>query len=338
MNRNLYAILGVDETVTQEEMKKAYRSLAKKFHPDANPGNKQAEERFKEISEAYDILGDAEKRKQYDLMRSGGPGAWTQGGEAGFDSGGLEDILRSMFGGGFDFGMGGADGSSRRGSERHTVTVQVPFKTAAMGGRVHTRVQVPSTCPVCMGAGGSGEKKCGACGGSGRVQQGQMVLPCHKCGGRGSIFSSVCSSCGGSGEVAGTEQMELDVPPGSDDGSVFRASTGSGRTILVKLRVVPDPFMSREGRDLHCSVSISASQAVLGTKLKIRTIDGKVLLRVHPGTQPGTVLRIPGKGVMYRGARGDQFVRVDVALPKSISAEEKAIWERLQQASGGSRG
>lgn len=331
MNRNLYAILGVEETATQEEMKKAYRSLAKKFHPDANPGNRQAEERFKEISEAYDILGDTEKRKQYDLMRSGGPGAWPQGGEAGFDSGGggIEDILRSMFGGGFDFGKGAADGFSRRSSSRPTVTVQVPFQTAAAGGIVHARVQVPSTCPACMGAGGSGEKKCGACGGSGRVQQGQMVLACHQCGGRGSVFSSVCSSCGGSGEVSATEEMNLDVPPGSDDGSVFRAATGSGRTILVKLRVAQDPFLWREGRDIHCIVSISASQAVLGTKLKIRTLDGKVLLRVHPGTQPGTVLRIPGRGVMYRGARGDQLVRVDVVLPKSVTAEEKAIWEKL---------
>jgi molecular chaperone DnaJ len=338
VNRNLYAVLGVEETATREELKKTYRSLAKKYHPDANPGNRQAEERFKEISEAYDILGDPEKRKQYDLMRSGGPGTWTQGGEPGFDSGGIEDILRSMFGGGFDFGQGSADGFSRRASSRPTVTVQVPFQTAALGGRVHARVQVPSTCPVCMGAGGSGEKKCSPCGGSGRVQQGQMVLPCHTCGGRGSVFSSVCSTCGGSGEVAGTEEMDIEVPPGSDDGGVFRASTGSGRTILVKLSVLQDRFLRREGRDLHCGISISASQAVLGTRLKIRTLEGKVLLRVHPGTQPGTVLRLPGKGVMYRGARGDQFVRVDVTLPKTVSAEEKALWERLQQESGGSRG
>lgn len=337
MNRNLYAVLGVEETATQEEMKKAYRALAKKYHPDANPGNRQAEERFKEISEAWDILGDPEKKQQYDLMRSGGPGAWPPEGEGGFDAGGIEDILRSMFGGGFDFG-GGADGFSRRSSARPTVTVRVPFQTAAAGGRLRTRVQVPSTCPACMGAGGSGERKCASCGGSGRTQQGQMVMPCHRCGGRGSTFSSVCATCGGSGEVAGEEEIEIEVPPGSDDGSVFRAAAGSGRSILVKLRVGQDRFLSREGRDIHCTIGISAPQAVLGTKLKIRTLDGKVLLRVQPGTQPGTVLRLPGKGVVYRGARGDQLVHVEVSLPRTVSDEEKALWERLQAGSEAKRG
>lgn len=329
MNKNLYTVLGVDEKATQGELKKAYRKLAKKHHPDANPGNREAEERFKEVSEAYDILGDPEKRQQYDLMRKGGPAAWSAGGGAaeGFGGDGIEDILRSMFGGGFSFGSGG--GYSRRPDSRPTVSVGVPFRTAALGGRVQAGIEVPSTCPVCMGAGGSGERTCETCGGSGRMQQGQMVYPCTNCGGRGSTFTSVCSTCGGSGETRSRETVDLDIPPGSDSGTTLRLSTPSGRTFLVRLEVKPDRFLSRDGRDIRCSVKITPSQAALGTRIKIKTIDGRILLKIAPGTQPGTVMRISGKGVTYRGARGDQLVRVDVVIPKELTQEKKTLWEEL---------
>lgn len=333
MDKNLYSVLGVDEDASQEELKKAYRKLAKKYHPDANPGDKRAEERFKAVSEAYDILGNSEKKAQYDQMRKGGGSfSWsdTGGGQGGapFGDGGLADILRSMFGGG---GGGGFDtaGFGRRRSPRTTVTVDVPFRTAALGGTVRASLQVPTTCPVCMGAGGSGEQSCSQCGGTGRIQQGQMVMPCPACGGSGRTYSSICANCRGSGEVTSVETVDLKVPAGSDDGTVLRLATPSRKTVMVKLRVKPDSFFRREGRDIHCTVKISAPQAVLGTKLKIRTLDGKVMLKIHPGTQPGTTLRIPGRGVPYRGTKGDQLVHVEVRLPKSPSEEERKLWEEL---------
>lgn len=330
MNKDLYSTLGVGETASQEELKKAYRKLAKKYHPDANPGDKKAEERFKEISEAYDILGTTEKREKYDQIRKGGGEfSWGDaGGQASssFGGGGLADILRSMFGGG-GFGTGGGFGP--RSASRHTIVVSVPFTTAALGGTVRADLEMPSTCPVCMGAGGSGEKTCSKCGGSGRVQQGQMVMPCPSCSGAGKTYTDVCSKCHGTGSVNSSETVDLNIPAGSDDGSVLRLATSSRKTVMIKLRVTPDKFFRRDGRDIHCTVTITAPQAVLGTKLKIRTLAGKIILKIHPGTQPGTVLRISGKGVPYRGAKGDQLVHVEVSLPTSLSEEEKVDWEKL---------
>ena len=337
MNKDLYSVLGVDEKAAPEELKKAYRKLAKKYHPDANPGDAGAEERFKEISEAYDILGNAEKKSQYDLMRKGGGGSFHfdgtgAGGGSPFGSGGLDDILRSMFGGGgFEFGNRG--GFGQRAASRPTVVISVPFRTAALGGDVRADLSLPVTCPVCLGAGGSGEKICSQCGGAGRIQQGQMVLPCPSCGGQGKTYTSICERCAGSGEVISNESIKITIPPGSDNGTVLRLVTLSRKPVLVKLKVLSDRFLRREGRDIHCTVKITAPQAVLGTKLKIRTIEGKILLNIHPGTQPETILRIPGKGVLYRGTKGDQLVHVDVELPPSVSAEEKALWEKLAESS-----
>lgn len=330
MNKDLYAVLGVDENASEEELKKAYRKLAKKNHPDANPGDRKAEERFKEISEAYEILRDRQKRARYDQMRKGGSFDWSDlagEGDSPFGDGGLADILRSMFGGS---GGGFTSGGFGRGrSSKPAMTVEVPFVTAAGGGTVRTDLKIPSTCPACMGAGGSGRQVCSRCGGSGHVQQGQMVMPCPACGGEGHTFSSVCSACGGTGETASVETVELNIPAGSDDGSVLRLATPSRKTMMIRLRVKPDRFFRREGRDIHCNVRISAPQAVLGTTLKIRTLDGRIRLKIHPGTQPGTILRIPGKGVPYRGTKGDQLVHVDVELPKSPSPEEEALWREL---------
>ncbi|MCD4846556.1 MAG: J domain-containing protein [Candidatus Aegiribacteria sp.] len=337
MNKDLYSILGVDEKAAPEELKKAYRKLAKKYHPDANPGDASAEERFKDISEAYDILGNTEKKSQYDLMRKGGGGSFRfnetgAGGRSPFDSGGLDDILRSMFGGGGGFEFGNRGGFGQQAASRPTVVITVPFRTAALGGDVRADLSVPVTCPVCLGAGGSGEKTCSQCGGAGRIQQGQMVLPCPSCGGQGKTYTNICERCAGSGEITSTESVKITIPPGSDSGTVLRLVTPSRKPVLVKLKVKSDRFLRSEGRDIHCNVTISAPQAVLGTKLKIRTLEGKILLNIHPGTQPDTILRIPGKGVLYRGTKGDQLVHVDVELPASVSAEEKALWEKLAES------
>ncbi len=334
MNKDLYSILGVEENASQQELKKAYRKLAKKYHPDANPGDTQAEERFKEVSEAYDILGSSEKREKYDQMRKGGGGfSWDDaGGQAGSPfggDGGLADILRSMFGGSGGGGFGSGGGFGQRRTSRPAVIVPVPFKTAALGGSVRANLELPTTCPVCMGAGGSGEETCSQCGGSGRIQQGQMVMPCPACGGAGRTYRDVCVNCHGSGEVNSVEAVDLNIPAGSDDGTVLRLTTPSRKTVMVKLSVRPDSFFRRDGRNIHCTVKIRVPQAVLGTKLKIRTLDGKVVLNIHAGTQPGTILRIPGKGVPHRGTIGDQLVHVEVTVPKNISEEDKVLWEKL---------
>ncbi len=337
MTKDLYSVLGVEENASQDELKKAYRKLAKKYHPDANPGDKAAEEKFKEVSEAYEILGNPEKRAKYDQVRKAGGGfAWNSmdGGDGVFDDGGLADILRSMFGGGAGFEFSGF-GSSRRSSPM--VEVKVPFRTAAAGGVVRANLRLPVTCPACMGSGGSGRRKCDACGGSGRMQQGQMVMMCPVCKGSGSVVTDRCTRCGGSGEIFTTEQVDLRIPPGSDDGTVLRLTTPSRKTLKVRLVVEPDKFFWKEGRDIHCKVEVTAPQAVLGTKMKVKTLDGKVVLKIHPGTQPGTILRIPGKGVQYRGAKGDQLVHVEVKLPVSLTPEEKELWRKLARLSKGKK-
>lgn len=344
MNRDLYSVLGVDETATEDEIKKAYRKLAKRYHPDANPGDAKAEERFKEVSEAYEILTDPEKRQQYDQIRKGGAWSGMGGGEAGGEGspfgqggmGGFEDILRSFFGGeGFGFEGGRRTGFGGGGTRRPPVArVSVPFATAALGGRVKARLDIPSACPSCGGAGGHGRKQCERCGGSGTVSSRQggfaTMHPCPGCGGRGFVFESTCAACGGSGQVSRTESVTIDVPPGSDDGTTLRLSADGGQ-VLIRLDVKPDGFLRREGRDIHCTVKVTAPQAVLGTTLKIRTLRGKVKLSIPPGTQPGTRLRLSGQGVPYRGATGDQIVTVDVKLPTSLSPDERRRWEELRR-------
>lgn len=325
---DLYSILGVDEKVSPEELKKAYRKLAKKYHPDANPGNQKAEERFKEISDAYDVLSDTEKREQYDALSKGGGSFFGQDSGAPFAGGfgDLGDILSSMFG--RDIGHG-----PRR--RTHSAEILVPFHTAASGGSVKARIDLPSTCSSCGGEGGSGRETCNACGGSGRVVNRQggfsTMHSCPSCGGVGSVLTSVCAVCHGSGEIRNTQSVEVNIPPGSDDGSVLRLSTSDGSTVLVRIRVKPDRFLRRDGRDIRCTVKVSAPQAVLGTSIMIRTLDGRVKLKIPPGMQPGTALRLAGKGILYRGARGDQYVHVDVYIPDTLSEAQKLAWEKLKE-------
>jgi molecular chaperone DnaJ len=338
VEKDLYSVLGVDENASAEEIKKAYKRLAKKHHPDANPGDKKAEERFKQVSAAYDVLSNPEKRKQYDAMRSGG-GSFFEGARPGGAGGGfsglgdnLGDILSSIFGReGFGFGAGSGGFGARRRAP--VAEVRVPFKTAALGGRISVDLELPRTCPECGGRGGSGQTTCTACGGSGRSVNRQggfsTMHVCPVCGGSGTVVQNRCGTCGGRGTVSGTERVAIDVPPGSDDGSILRMSRPDGSQLMIKLRVEADGFLRRKGRDIHCTVKIPASNAVLGTTLKIRTLTGKVKLKVPPGTQPGTQLRLAGQGVPYRGAKGDQIVHVQVVIPKAPTAEEKRLWEKL---------
>ncbi|MEA3267441.1 MAG: J domain-containing protein [Candidatus Fermentibacteria bacterium] len=332
MTKDLYEILGVAEKSSPDELRKAYRNLAKKNHPDANPDDAAAEERFKRISDAYDILGNPEKREEYDLMRQRGhdPFSGNSGGDEGF--GDLSDILRSMFGGGGGGSYGGRRSASRGASR---VSIEIPFVTAAKGGTVQRVLQLPVVCRACGGVGGSGKETCASCGGSGRISSGQgffsTMHPCANCGGRGYTLKKKCATCSGTGEVRSNEKVSLRIPPGVSDGTTLRTSVG-GKTVLVQLRIKKDRFFTRQGRDILCSVTVTASQAVLGSALMVRTLDGKVKLRIKAGTQPGTVLRMRSKGVVHNGVTGDQLVTVVVKLPADLNDEQRLLWTEVKEA------
>lgn len=352
--KDYYKILGVPEKAAQEEIKKAYRRLAKKYHPDANPNDASAAERFKEISEAHAVLSDAEKRRQYDLMRK--YGAFTGGGPArrggaqartrpedfdftrGFEGlGGLGDLFSSIFGRG------------RREEEAPTIdiTATVPLKVAALGGKVPVTVSVTEACPTCGGSGAAPGTKvtlCPECQGRGEITFGQGAFavkrPCPACRGRGRVAAEPCGRCGGRGEIDVERRIMVTVPPGVDSGHRVRikgqGQRGGGGTVgdvLVTLHVEADRFLRREGNDLFCAVPINLAQAVFGTRVRVRTIEDKrVVLKVPPGTQPGRKFRIRGQGVEHNGKRGDQYVEIQVVIPEKLTAEQDALLKRFAEA------
>lgn len=359
-DKDYYGVLGVTSTATPDQIKRAYRKLAKKWHPDANPNDKSAGERFKEISEAHSILSDPERRKQYDQLRrygafsgAGGrrPGAGPRpraGGGTRFEEfdpadlgglGGLGDLFSSIFGGG---GGGGAKrhGGSERGESVETV-VSIPFRVAALGGKVPITVPVTEACGTCGGSGaapGSTLSTCAECRGTGTVSFGYggfaVKRPCPACRGRGKVAAQKCGTCQGVGEVRVEKRLMINVPPGTDNGTKIRLKEqgprGTGGApagdLMVAFQVEPDHFFTRDGLDVRCTVSINVAQAMLGTKLKVRTLDGKhLVLRIPAGTQGGRTFRIKGQGVEKGGERGDQLVEIQVDVPAKLSPEQEAM-------------
>jgi molecular chaperone DnaJ len=362
--KDFYQILGVPDSAGQDEIKKAYRRLAKQYHPDANPNNPKAAERFKEISEAHSVLSDTEKRTQYDRMRkygafdgvgrgsragaagarAGGGGAGEPYGEEGFDFsdfGGLGDIFSSIFGRG-------------RREEPQTETletlVEIPFRVAVLGGKVPVTLAVNETCPTCTGSGGAPGatwSTCPECNGRGTISFGQgsfsVNRPCPQCRGRGRIPSQPCPTCAGVGELRRERQVVITVPPGTEAGSRVRLR-GQGQAsrpggppgdLLVTFQVLPDRFFHRDGLDIHCEVPINVAQAILGTRLRVRTLDGKkVMLRIPAGTQPGRKFRIKGQGIEKNGRRGDQLVGIQVTIPADISPEQQESFKKFAEAAG----
>jgi molecular chaperone DnaJ len=365
--RDFYEILGVKESATQSEIKKAYRKLAKEHHPDANPGDPKAADRFKEIGEAYSVLSDEKKRKQYDQMKrlgafgfggSQGRGPFARGGSAtsygGSTPGGgfsFEDL--SSFGGGisdlfstiFDRGKrepGRAQSGPRKGRNVEYV-VDVSFETAVRGGRISINIPITEECATCGGSGaasGTASKTCPECKGSGTVSFGQggfaVKRPCPACMGRGTIPEKPCRSCDGSGTVRQNRKIQVTVPKGAENGSKVRL-TGQGERgsmggtpgdLLITFNVKPHRFFRREGLDLEVTVPINIAQASLGSKIKVRTIDDKrVILRIPPGTQSGTRFRIRGQGVEKGGRVGDMYVEVNLVVPDSLTPEGRRLME-----------
>jgi molecular chaperone DnaJ len=352
-NTDYYKVLGVGEKAAAEDIKKAYRRLAKKYHPDANPNNPSAAERFKEISEAHAVLSDTEKRRQYDLMRKygafaptgGGSGASSRPGVEDFDFtkgfeglGGLGDLFSSIFGKG-----------RREAPEPIEVALSVPFKVAALGGRVPAGIAVTEACPVCGGSGGAPGATiavCSECKGKGEIAFGQGAFavkrPCPVCRGRGRVASEACGRCGGRGEVQVERRLMVEVPPGVESGHRLRlrdqgqrGSDGTMSDVMVTITVEPDRFLQRDGQDILCTIPINLAQAVFGTRVRVRTVEGKrVVLRVPAGTQPGRKFRIRGQGIERNGKRGDQLVEVQVTIPETLSAEQETLFKQFAEQAG----
>jgi molecular chaperone DnaJ len=358
--KDFYQVLGVSDTASQGDIKKAYRRLAKQYHPDANPNNSAAAERFKEISEAHSVLSDTEKRKQYDQMRrlgafdggprrsSGGPrpaGAPGDVGAEGFDFGdfgGLGDIFSSIF------GRGGRQAQPR--GESLEAVVEVPFRVAALGGKITVTIPVTEPCPTCSGSGGAPGatwSTCPECNGRGTISFGQggfaVNRPCPQCRGRGRIPSQPCPTCRGAGDVRTERRVAITVPPATEAGSRIRLrgqgeSSQPGGTpgdLIITFQVQPDRFFRREGLDIVCEVPLNVAQATLGTRLRVRTLDGKkVMLRIPPGTQPGRKFRIKGQGLEKNGRRGDQLVGVQVTVPNELTPEQQDLLKKFAESAG----
>lgn len=361
--KDFYAVLGVTSKATAEEIKKAYRKLAKQYHPDANKSDPKAAERFKEISEAHNVLGDPEKRKKYDEMRSLGAfdgftrgrrgASQPRGGSSiNFDDfdigglGGLGDLFGSMFG-------GGAAKQRARGPEQGQsveTTLDVPFRTAVLGGKVPVEMEVSEQCATCGGSGGapgSSVKVCSECNGRGVLSfvQGGFAVnrPCPVCLGKGQVPSEPCKTCAGRGEISSRKKVLITVPPGTDTGSKIRMKGQGGRgrnggpagDLVIVFNVKPDRFYLREGLDLVAKVPINIAQATLGSKINVKSIDKKkVSLRIPAGTPTGKRFRVRGLGVQKDAARGDLIVEVTVAVPDELSEEQKKAMEDFAAAGG----
>lgn len=359
--RDYYEVLGVQKGASEEDLKKAYRQLAKKYHPDLNPGDKTAEQKFKEVNEAYEVLSDKDKRARYDQFGfagvdpnygagAGGSAGYGGFGGAGFDFGDLGDIFSDFFGG---FG-GGTSGrranpnAPRRGSDLHT-SCTIGFFEACKGTQKEVVVNRQEACSECHGTGaanGQEPQTCPECGGSGQVRVTQRTplgsistsRPCSRCQGKGKIVTDPCRKCGGSGRMRTSRKLEINIPAGIDDGQTLAVrgqgdggvNGGPAGDLNVTINVRPDALFKRDGYDIWCEFPLTYAQAVFGDELTVPTIDGKVKYTIPEGTQPGTVFRLKGKGVQNingRG-RGDQYVEVTVEVPKNLNRAQK---EALRQ-------
>ncbi|MBO7217744.1 MAG: molecular chaperone DnaJ [Clostridia bacterium] len=362
--RDYYEVLGVEKSASDDELKKAYRKLAMKYHPDTNPDDKDAEQKFKEINEAYGVLSDKEKRTRYDQFghagvdpnfgAGGGGGNPFGGGFGGFDFD-LGDIFGSMFGGDFGGGFGGGRRSNpnapRRGSDVETV-LGIDFVEAAMGCVKEVDVSRIENCAKCKGTGGedpNATETCSACGGRGRtvtqkrtpfgIMQSEQA--CSYCGGKGKVIKNPCKTCNGKGKVRSHYTKEVEIPAGIDDGQGFKiygegncgVNGGPNGDIIVGVSVRPHPIFQREGYDVYCEMPITFIQAALGDEIQVPTLWGKVKFNLREGTQPGDEIRLRDKGIKGKHGRGDQYVRIVVEIPKDLSRDQKQLLRSFEEKS-----
>ncbi len=362
--RDYYEVLGLQKGASDDEIKKAYRKLAKQYHPDLHPGDKTCEERFKEIGEAYEVLSDADKKARYDQFGHAAfdPNAGYGGDGGGFgDFGDLSDILNSFFGGGFG-GFGGGSGGRRSAAQKGEnlrVRLSIAFEDAAFGCKREITVPRIEDCETCGGNGcakGSSPETCSECGGSGSVRTQQRTpfgmmastSPCRKCGGTGQIVNNPCPDCSGKGKVRRQRTISVNIPAGIDDGQTI-SLRGQGHAgylggpagdLLITVSVKAHPLFEREGYDVLLEMPITFSQAALGAEIEVPTLDGKVKYTIPEGTQTGTTFRLKGKGIqrLNSSSRGDQYITVVVETPKNMSREQKELLRRFAEASDGAAG
>jgi molecular chaperone DnaJ len=358
-----YKTLGVDKKATPEEIKKAYRKLARAYHPDRNPDDKQAEERFKEISQAHDVLGDPEKRKQYDTGTgpfgaaggAGGPG-FGGFGNFDFDASSMGDILSNLFGGGG--GGGGGAGSARRAKSRPQrggdleTEVRISFDQSISGAQIPLSVPTTGVCGTCHGTGakpGTTPKVCPRCEGRGIETQGQGMFsisqPCSLCGGSGTVIEDPCPTCGGSGALRSVKKFRVNIPPGVKEGSRIRVPGkgeaglrgGPAGDLYVLTHVDPSPAFKRKGDNLEVEVPLTVPEALLGAEVRVPTLDGAKTLRVKPGTQHGALQRLRGEGPPKLGgkSRGDIHYRFTIDMPEKLTSEQEAAVEELSKVMNG---
>ena len=358
--RDYYEVLGVSKGATEDEIKKAYKKMARKYHPDLNPDNKEAEERFKEVNEAYEVLSDPNKKARYDQFGfagvdpSYGAGAGGAGFDGGFDFGDLGDIFGSFFGGGFGTGRRTNPNAPQRG-ESIRLSVAISFEEAAFGCEKEVSVDRMEECSACHGNGcapGTSPEVCPDCHGTGQVQirrQTPMGVfatssPCTRCGGKGRIIKTPCTACRGSGLERKRRTIQAKIPAGIDNGQTIsiRGQGHAGKNggpsgdLLITITVRPHELFRREGTSVLCEAPITFAQAVLGAELEIPTIDGKVKYDLPEGTQSGTTFRLKGKGIpeLNGRGRGDQYVTVYIETPRNLNREQKEALKKFAESVG----
>lgn len=358
--RDYYEVLGVDKGADEQALKKAYRKQAMKYHPDRNPDNKEAEEKFKEVNEAYEVLSDSSKRQRYDqfghdgVNNQGGFGGQGYGGGQGF--GGFEDIFGDMFGDIFGGGFGGRP--RRRGPERgadirHSITIE--FEEAAFGKKAAIKLNRTEECDECHGSGakaGTGKKTCPTCNGQGEVRTVQRTpfgniastKTCSTCEGSGEVIESPCNKCHGKGNIRKVKTIEVDIPAGIDDGQMIKlqsqgelGSKGGPRgDLYIVVNVKNHSVFTREGFDIYFDMPITFVQATLGDEIEVPTLDGKVKYTIPEGTQTGTTFRLRERGIkkLRSNSRGDQYVKVVIDTPTRLNEEQKKLLREFAKACG----
>ena len=363
--RDYYEVLGLNKGASDDDIKKAYKKQARKYHPDLNPDNKEAEEKFKEVNEAYEVLSDPNKKSRYDQFGHAGvdpnfgAGGYGGGFDGGFDFGDLGDIFGSFFGGGFG---GGGFGGGRRTNpnapqrgESIRLSVSITFEEAAFGCEKEVSVERMDQCGTCHGNGcapGTTPETCPDCHGTGQVQVRRQTpmgvfattSPCGRCGGKGKIIHQPCSDCRGTGSVRKRKTIKASSPAGIDNGQTIsiRGQGHAGKNggpagdLLITVTVKPHELFRREGTSVLCDAPITFAQAVLGAELEIPTIDGKVKYDLPEGTQSGTTFRLKGKGIpsINGRGRGDQYVTVYIETPKNLNKEQKEALRKFAEAVG----
>lgn len=358
--RDYYEVLGVSKDASEQEIKKAYRKMAMKFHPDKNQGDNESEEKFKEVNEAYEVLSDAQKRRTYDQFGHAGVsgGGFGQGGfSGGAGFGGFEDIFGDMFGDIFG-GFGGSRGGRRNGPSKGSdirIRMELKFEEAAFGVDKEISLQREEECDVCHGSGakpGTSTSTCGTCGGSGEIKQttrtpfGNMmnVSQCPTCNGTGTIIEHKCEKCLGAGKVRKTKKINVKIPAGVDDGATIKMS-GEGQLgtkggprgdLYILIEVIPHKLFQRDGYNVYIEMPITFVQAALGDEVEVPTLDGKVKYKIPEGTQTGTIFRLRGKGIMHlrSSQRGDQLVKINVEVPRKLTESQKDILREFAKQSG----